>query len=409
MKTFHIAAFAVSALAFLTLDADARVSRQQIEQCTDVQAAPNLRVDACTVVIREGRLDRHNLAIAYTSRGNAYWASGDEGNARADYNAALELDPDYAPAFLGRGNTYLDRRDYQRAISEYGEGLRRNPQLIDGWVNRGLAHYAVADLDGALADFNHAAELQPALGAIFDFRAAIYLSLRRYDDALADFDHAASLAPDEPFFLTDACRLRAGRLNRELDRARADCERAVMLSGGSADARFGRGLVSLRQNRWQDAWSDFDGAQSAAPGALNLFGRGVAAALLNRRAEAQADMTEALSLDPGVADRWNAEFRIAADPATLAAARASRRTTVAAAAALPPAEEDAGEEVIVRPPEVDARNIPVCRAEVQTGSVLRQSVCTTPREDERNMQRGQEIVERLQRLFENSRMSRARS
>lgn len=406
MAGARVAILAVAALAASALSADARVSQQQIAQCTDVSAPPALRVESCTAVIREGRLDRHNLAIAYTTRGNAYWASRHNGDALADYNAALELDPDYAPAYLGRGNAYLDRRDYSQAVAEYDSALARNPQLIDGWVNRGLAHYTVADLDAALADYNRAAQVQPSLGAIYDFRAAIYLSMRRYDEALADFDRAVGASPSEPYFLTDACRLRAGRLNREIDEARRQCERAVTLSGGSADARFGRALVNLRQDRLQEAWADFDAAQRAEPSALSLFGRGVAASALHRGAEAQADMANALALDPGVAERWAGEVSFPFGVSDLAAARAVRGRYAAQQAAASADNTPEAEEVVVRPPEVDARNIPVCREEVQTGTVLRQSVCTTQREDERNLRRGQEIVDRLQRFFENSRMSR---
>ena len=63
-----------------------------------------------------------------------------------------------------------------------------------------------------------------------------------------------------------------------------------------------RGLVGLRQSRFQDAWNDFDAAVRA--GSTNphtLFGRGIAALRLGRADDGQADIARAAGQDPGVA------------------------------------------------------------------------------------------------------------
>ncbi len=50
-----------------------------------------------------------------------------------------------------------------------------------------------------------------------------------------------------------------------LDAVRRDLERAVVLEQGSAEARYRRGILALRQAHYDDALRDFDAAVSTAP------------------------------------------------------------------------------------------------------------------------------------------------
>ena len=64
------------------------------------------RMNGCSSIIQSGRESRRNLAIAYYSRGLAYYDKGDDDRAIADYNEALRLDPKYAYAYSSRGLAY---------------------------------------------------------------------------------------------------------------------------------------------------------------------------------------------------------------------------------------------------------------------------------------------------------------
>jgi tetratricopeptide (TPR) repeat protein len=59
---------------------------------------PARGIKACTDLIESGRETVSNLAIAYSNRGINYSDKGDFGRAIADYEQALELKPDLAPA-----------------------------------------------------------------------------------------------------------------------------------------------------------------------------------------------------------------------------------------------------------------------------------------------------------------------
>lgn len=112
----------------------------------------------------------------------------------------------------------------------------------------------------------------------------------------------------------------------DLDTARQACTLAIRLAPDEASVYDSRGLVGLRQERWMDAWNDYDEAVYISPDfASALYGRGLAALGLGRMDEARADLEEALDLDPSIGEEY-AGFGIEPDDLR-AAAPAQPRTT----------------------------------------------------------------------------------
>ena len=62
-------------------------------------------------------------AVAYTHRGLAYSATGDNDRAIQDYIQAIMLDPNYAPAYNDLGVAHKDKGDYDRAIEDYSRAI----------------------------------------------------------------------------------------------------------------------------------------------------------------------------------------------------------------------------------------------------------------------------------------------
>ena len=75
-------------------------------------------ISGCTAIIRAGRGERGELAIAYYNRANAYYGAGDLDRAIEDYGAAIRLNPSYASAFSNRGNAYSLKGDFDKAIAD---------------------------------------------------------------------------------------------------------------------------------------------------------------------------------------------------------------------------------------------------------------------------------------------------
>lgn len=176
-------------------------------------------------------------------------------------------DANMAIALHNRGKAYSAQRDYVRAIADYDQAIRLNPQVASVYYSRGNAFYGQRDYARAVVDRDEAARLDP--------QNADYQNRRCWDRAMA---------------------------NRELDVARAACDAALRLRPNDAYTLDSRGLVGLKQQRWQDAWNDYDAAARIdATGANYRYGRGVAALRLGRAAEGQADIAAATQLDPHIA------------------------------------------------------------------------------------------------------------
>jgi tetratricopeptide (TPR) repeat protein len=109
------------------------------------------------------------LAAAFTNRGNAYRAKGDNDRAIAHYSEVI-LDPKFAIAFNNRGNAYRAKGDYDRAIADYDEAIRLDPKVAGAFTNRSLAYFAKGDHDRAIADYSEAIQLDPKHAAAFTGR-----------------------------------------------------------------------------------------------------------------------------------------------------------------------------------------------------------------------------------------------
>ena len=88
------------------------------------------RINGCSSIIQSSRETRRNLAIAYYSRGLAYYDKGDDDRAIDEYNEAIRLDPKYAQAYFNRGNAYYQKGDDDRAIADYSEAIRLDPKYV---------------------------------------------------------------------------------------------------------------------------------------------------------------------------------------------------------------------------------------------------------------------------------------
>jgi lipoprotein NlpI len=108
--------------------------------------------------------------------------SGDLTRAIADYSAAIQRDPGFAPAYNNRGfcRCFLD--DYDHALADLSRVMELDPMSSNPYSIRGHVQRRKGDYDRAVADYSRAVELDPD-----DEYARIWLllTLRRVPEALA--------------------------------------------------------------------------------------------------------------------------------------------------------------------------------------------------------------------------------
>jgi tetratricopeptide (TPR) repeat protein len=110
-------------------------------------------------------IDQHpDKALAYASRGNIY-ALSDPQRAVADFDRAIELEPNFAAAYFARSKTYVDQQNVQGAIADLDQAIQLSPNYADAYLNRGILRLQSGDRQGQ-------ADLEKA-GQIFDEVAAL--------------------------------------------------------------------------------------------------------------------------------------------------------------------------------------------------------------------------------------------
>jgi tetratricopeptide (TPR) repeat protein len=113
------------------------------------------------------------LHEAYASRGTAYFDRREFGKAIADYDAAISMasDPMY---FSDRGNTRYVMGDCRSAIADYNRAIEIDPNYSQAYARRGWAFLCLDELANAEADFVKALKLAPGDDYARSGRAEVY-------------------------------------------------------------------------------------------------------------------------------------------------------------------------------------------------------------------------------------------
>jgi len=110
------------------------------------------------------QLAQASPAEAAFDRGTAKLRNGDLEGALADYNQAIQLDPELAVAYVNRGLVRRRLGDVQGALSDYNSAINLDPNMGEPFYNRGLIRRSNGDPQGALSDFRRAAAIYKERG-----------------------------------------------------------------------------------------------------------------------------------------------------------------------------------------------------------------------------------------------------
>jgi len=98
-----------------------------------------------------------------TITGRHYDKLGDHRRAIADYDRAVEINPEYPEAYNNRGGAYGALGDQRRAIADYDRAIEINPEYPRHIIT-GCAYGALGDQRQAIADYDRAIGLSPKTG-----------------------------------------------------------------------------------------------------------------------------------------------------------------------------------------------------------------------------------------------------
>jgi len=199
--------------------------RDRLAVKTRTQSAPMMRQQAteaarsrnytraiellCQAIALDG-----GSAIDYNNRGLMYFYSGDIESAIADYNWAIELNPQLAQAYNNRGNSYAAQGLLVEAMLDYEMAIDLNPFNVRALINQGITLRDLEIYPLALENFDIALGMGQLEGHIYAERGRTYHVMGEWNAAIADYRRALQLLDEGT---ADECNDPATRLRSRVE------------------------------------------------------------------------------------------------------------------------------------------------------------------------------------------------
>jgi tetratricopeptide (TPR) repeat protein len=254
--------------------------------------------------------------------GQSYFGQREFQAALAEFNTALQLEPENSVYLEYRGATYVSLSNGRAAIADFTSAERVLPQSPESTVEsqrayidleRGNAYLEVRDYARAERDFVALSHLRPRYAPAYIDLAEAAFDRHRAQDAVTATSRAITLAPRVNYLYNNRCFYEAA--TPRLAAALEDCNRALALQKSQPFNRLhtlsSRAVVYLKLSQAENAVADCNAALKIAPqDADSLYLRGVAERDRGDASEASRDIAAALTTKPGLPAEY-AIFRLA--------------------------------------------------------------------------------------------------
>ncbi len=119
--------------------------------------------------------DSEELATIYYHRGRAYHQIHDEKSSLADYQQALEINPEYTEVYFSRALAFQQTDQEAAAIADYSRVIELQPDHAQAFYNRGLLYKKAGTDHLAIRDYNNAIKFKPRYTRAYVNRSYAYL------------------------------------------------------------------------------------------------------------------------------------------------------------------------------------------------------------------------------------------
>ena len=206
--------------------------------------------------------------------------------------ACSDFGQNTAEDYTESGKSKFNLKDFNGALADYNKAIELNPDYLFAYMERGYLKYALEDYRGAIADYTKAIELRP------DYMVNKFVNTMR--ETAQDFLDKVEKRGD--------FRDETGAL-LDYTKAMADYDQAIALNYEDADVYMKRGYAKYWFKDYKDAIVDYSRAIELKPNAISYSMRGLVKSALFDYRGAIDDYTKGIELKPTTKSEflWNSE------------------------------------------------------------------------------------------------------
>jgi tetratricopeptide (TPR) repeat protein len=204
-----------------------------------------------------------DFAEARNNLGNALLRKGSLDEAIAHYQRALQIKPDYAEARNNLGNALLQKGKVDEAIAYYQRALQIKPDSAEAHNNLGEALLKKGNVDEAISHYQRALQIKPDnVEAQYNLGNAL-LQKGSVDEAIAHYQRALQIKPDcvEASYNLGNVLLQKGKV----DEAISHYQRALETDANFAEAHNNLGNALFQRGKVDEAIAHFQKALQIKP------------------------------------------------------------------------------------------------------------------------------------------------
>ena len=201
--------------------------------------------------------------IAYNNLGNALLQKGHVNEAIAQYQKALQINPNRADADINLGNALIRKGSVDEAIAHYQKALQIKPDFAGAYYNLGDALIRKGSVNEAIAQYQKALQIKPDYAEAHVNLGNALLQKGSVDEALAHYQRALQIKPDfaEAHYNLGDALIRKG----SVDQAIAHFQRALEIDPDFAEAHINLGHALIRKGKMDEAIAHFQKALQVSP------------------------------------------------------------------------------------------------------------------------------------------------
>ncbi|MDZ8091586.1 MAG: tetratricopeptide repeat protein [Nostoc sp. DedQUE05] len=236
-------------------------------------------------------------AVFYDNRGVLYYEQKKWDLAAADFNKAIDINPQFTQAYSNRGGLYYELKKWELAVADFNKAIAINPQYAQTYYNRGYFYYKLEKWNLAVADYNKAIDINPQYAQAYYNRGVLYQDQKKWDLAIADYNKAININSQ----YADAY-INRGLLyyeHKKLELALADYNKAIAINPQYAQAYSNRGAIYYEQKKLELALADYNKAIDISPHfAETYYNRGTLYKEQKKWDLALNDFNKAITINP---------------------------------------------------------------------------------------------------------------